>query len=600
MNQANCSLLLLALLLLSVGAAHAFVGVARPPLPSSFRRQQQLVHKLSLSATTAASTEEVKKAVEKKVPVHLLAGFLGSGKTTTLKHVLENTEGIRVGVIVNDVAAVNIDAKLVNRQSGKADGAKGEVIEMQNGCACCTLADELLGSVERLMQNDRQFDAILIELSGVADPVAIQNNWKQSVQSNSNPAVTDAAKLSNVITVVDACTFGTDYMSWDATGSRPGWVETADCVANRKVVELLAEQVEAASLIVVNKSDLADPTQVEITNQMVRSLNDRAGIVTTAFGKVSAKQILIVHKQDDSALPCQEPDCTDASHSHSHSHDHAEPESKCAEPGCTDASHSHSHDHATTAEVAAACEDLGCTDPSHSHSHSHDHDAAACADPDCTDATHSHSHDHQEQSSSTSSTSTDNLGISNFVYKAQRPFDAGRLMEILYKWPVPIKDELDLELLKDAAKTGYKVQGKDETEPSPFTGVLRSKGFCWFSPTRWEGPVDDTWRHSTAMYWSHAGKHLGVQEAGRFWASVPNAMMKDFFVDNEAEYNRVLREDFVSEEFGDRRQELVFIGVDLDEAAIRKALDQCLLSDEEMDTYRSKIAESFEAKAIDV
>jgi G3E family GTPase len=131
----------------------------------------------------AASMEA--DAVEKKkpVPVTLLSGFLGSGKTTALKNLLENREGIKVGVIVNDVASVNIDARLLG--GGNAGGdimaelREGSTVELQNGCACCSLADELLTSIERLMDG-RDFDAIVVELSGVADPVAVKDNWLQA------------------------------------------------------------------------------------------------------------------------------------------------------------------------------------------------------------------------------------------------------------------------------------------------------------------------------------------------------------------------------------------------------------------------------------
>ena len=134
-------------------------------------------------------------------------------------------------------------------------------------------------------------------------------------------------------------------------------------------------------------------------------------------------------------------------------------------------------------------------------------------------------------------TSTTNLGISNFVYRASKPFNANRLMKLIWSWPIPIKDELafitfdfsnneeeDAEKDEDKslAKIGYGVDNNDDnsdddstttttTNVSPFIGVLRSKGFCWIAPTAWDGLLDDSWRHDKAMYWSHAGKHMGIQ-----------------------------------------------------------------------------------------
>jgi G3E family GTPase len=473
--------------------------------------------------------------VDAKIPIHLLAGFLGSGKTTTLKRLLENTEDKRLGVIVNDVASVNIDAKLVNKR------ADNGVIKLQNGCACCSLADELLTTIENLLASGT-FDSIIIELSGVADPVAIKNNWKTAVKTQSHPKVTNTASLENVITLVDACTFGSDFMTYDRAGRR--WtLEQGDCTANRQVVELLAEQVEAANLVILNKRDMATEEELEVATSVIQSLNEDATILRTSFGEVSASQILKITDgktlDDDDA--CHDRDCT---------------------------SHSHSHDHSST-----ACTDPDCTDTSHSHSHRHEN-GSACADPDCTDTSHSHSHSHV-------TTDVDNLGISSFVYKATRPFDANRLMKYMYAWPVPNKDELD---------NGLRDFYPEETNDSPFVGVLRSKGFCWMAPTAWDGLLQDTWRANTSMYWSHAGKHLGVQVGGRWWASVDRELMKDFFADNPAEYGRILAEDFVTDEFGDRRQEIVFIGVNLQEERIRKALDECLLTDEELDDFRKRLA----------
>jgi len=164
------------------------------------------------------------------VPITLLSGFLGSGKTTTLQHLLENKDGLKIGVIVNDVASVNIDAKLVkqsdtavnNESSNDSENDNNlvsigeDVIELQNGCACCTLADELLPSIQTLLatktdQGDK-FDALVIELSGVADPVAIVQHWKQSKMQGQ--PVTKQAEMKRVVTLIDSSTFGTDWMSW--------------------------------------------------------------------------------------------------------------------------------------------------------------------------------------------------------------------------------------------------------------------------------------------------------------------------------------------------------------------------------------------------
>ena len=616
-------------------------------------KENDLKHSTQEVAEPSTSQSTQDSAVsdpKKKIPIHLLAGFLGSGKTTALKHILENKEDVKVGVIVNDVASVNIDAKLISRQETQqqkqetnddssaatlVEGSDGVVVELQNGCACCSLAGELFDSIETLLRPRPEtgatanYDAILVELSGVADPVAIQNNWKNAEIQESNTFVTESSQLGKVVTLVDATTFGSDYMTFDILKDRDGWFENNESddekmhphALNRQVVELLTEQVEAADLIVVNKEDLAGDEKTEITKTMAQYLNEDARVVVTSHGKIQAKELLGVanspildregnhdesdidsshshnhdhihneepsdshsHSHDNSA--CDDPKCTDPSHDHSHSHDHAE----CEDVECTDPSHDHSHSH-----DHALCDDPKCTDPSHDHSHSHDH--GACNDPDCTDPSHDHSHSHDHDQSITS---TSNLGISNFVYKATRPFQPQRLQKLLFDWPIPIKEELDFDLLNDAAKTGYgfdeEIQRKEEEELSaatinPFVGVLRSKGFCWIAPTAWDGLLADPWRHDTAMYWSHAGKHFGLQPGGSFWDSLPRSTLEEFFAASPEMITKILEEDFVTEEFGDRRQELVFIGVGLRQQDIERALDDCLLTDTEMEDYRAELA----------
>jgi G3E family GTPase len=340
----------------------------------------------------------------------------------------------------------------------------------------------------------------------------------------------------------------------------------------RKVPELLAEQVEAANVILINKKDLAGPDQVKVASALARSMNKDAEMEEVEYGRVRPITILRQIPNDvTDESSCADSDCTDTSHSHSHD-DHA---ASCDDPDCTDSSHSHSH------EDSASCEDPDCTDASHSHSHE---DSASCEDPDCTDTSHAHEHSHSH-----ASTSTEQLGITNFVYTADRPFNTKKLLALLNRWPVPIKDDLDLSLLKEAQEGGYEIEGENQ-EPSPFTGVLRSKGFCWFAPTRWDGNNEDVWRHDTAMYWSHAGKHFGISTAGKWWGTIGKDQMKKYFKADMEECERIIKEDFVTEEFGDRRQEIVFIGVGIDQEEISHSLDQCLVTEKGMKRYKQELS----------
>ena len=308
--------------------------------------------------------------------------------------------------------------------------------------------------------------------------------------------------MKNIVTLIDACTFGTDWMSWNSAQEREGFMEEDDenCSSQKNVPELLAEQVEAADILLVNKIDLAGKEQVEVASAVAKGLNEKASVFEVSFGKVASSELFGMIGTE---IDVQEHATEEKSHDHSHSHDHS---SDVTSEINIDQSHDHSHDH-----ISSDCTDPGCADPSHDHSHSHSHDHAAdCADPECTDPTHDHSHLHSHNHSSESH--LDDLGIINFVYKADRPFSSTRLLNVLNFWPVPIKDTLDIAVFKEAAEEG--IQRGDIVDKNPFVGVLRSKGFVWLAPVSWTGLSADTWRHDTAMYWSHAGKHFGINTAG--------------------------------------------------------------------------------------
>eukprot|EP00934_Nitzschia_sp_Nitz4_P006026 Nitzschia sp. Nitz4//scaffold17_size182527//135333//137153//NITZ4_001874-RA/size182527-processed-gene-0.69-mRNA-1//-1//CDS//3329539400//6016//frame0 len=526
------------------------------------------LHMSTTSSTPSTTTNTNTKSTPTPTPIILLGGFLGAGKTTTLKHLLENTQGTQLGVIVNDVASVNIDAKLM---SGRAEDG---VVEMQNGCACCTLAEELLTSVETLLYN-RNFDALVVELSGVADPMAIQGNWEQAAAQGHPVAL--QAKIAKTVTLIDGSTFGSDWMTQDLAADRPGWTEPGDdCAGQQAVSELMADQVESADIVLINKVDIAGDN-AKVATALVQSLNEDARVELVQYGKVSPHLLLqgsaaaaattTPSSKNDAPVECDDKSCQDPTHAHAHS---------CTDTHCTDPSHNHDHHthhtHHTqqSQDHADSCTDAHCTDPSHNHNHSH-----------------GHSHDH------THNTSTDALAISSFVYKRSRPFDAAKLMDLLGKWPVPVKNTLDVAFLQKVVEGNDNVtmQGQVQEKTSPFVGVLRSKGFCWFAPDTWD-PNQDAWRHETAMYWSHAGKQIGISASGRWWHTIPLEQMREVLQSNPQEYDRILKEDFVTEEFGDRRQEIVFIGMGLNEKKISDALDQCLLADEQLDEYRARAAQA--------
>lgn len=393
-------------------------------------------------------------------------------------------------------------------------------------------------------------------------------------------------------------------MSWDAAADRSEWDEDShDGGGSRKVPELLAEQVEAADLLLVNKVDMADPKEVVVATEVARGLlrdKSKGNVMEVSFGRVDVAELLGKKIMENvngvvTTGSMKEGIVGNNEHLHSHGHDNHEKETTsvvvCIEAACSDTSHSHSHDHASSADEESS---------SHTqHKHASSSTSEECDDPVCTDPTHDHSHSsHSHSSSSKHATSTEiaanHLGITSIVYRASVPFNSQRLLALLNQWPVPIKDSLDFGLV---VGLGNKEGNLDDDTPEDnraFVGVLRSKGFCWMAPTLWSNGVkgngqEDGWRHDTAMYWSHAGKHFGISTAGKWWASLGKDGMKSYFANNMVEYDRIMKEDWSSEEWGDRRQELVFIGTKLDEGVIRTALDRCLCTEIEMVDYRSRL-----------
>src|SRR6478735_2579733 len=218
--------------------------------------------------------------MDSRLPVTVLAGFLGAGKTTVLNHVLSNREGKRVAVIVNDMSEVNIDADLVREGGANLSKTEESLVEMSNGCICCTLRDDLLTEVRRLAE-ERKFDYLLIEGTGIAEPLPIAATF--SFRDEEDRSLDDVARLDTMVTVVDALNLLDDYDSRDFLGDRG---ETAGEGDARTLVDLLVEQIEFADVVVINKAGEVSPQKLEKVRQVVRGLNADARIVDADFGRV--------------------------------------------------------------------------------------------------------------------------------------------------------------------------------------------------------------------------------------------------------------------------------------------------------------------------
>ncbi len=464
----------------------------------------------------------------KCVPITLVTGYLGSGKTTLINNILSNDKGYKMAVIVNDIGEVNIDADLI--QKGGVVNVGDDLVPLQNGCICCNLNEDLINQILNLAKSQK-YDHILIEASGICEPVPIVQSIiaiEEQCKSNNIPPL---CKLDAVVSVTDALRLVKEFNCGDTL--------TENKYGEDDIEGLIIQQLEFCDIVLLNKVDEVSAEELKRVKAVIKELQPVAKIIETNFSKVDLDKILDTNMFDfersaTSAGWIRELEAENVGnrdeiieHKHEHHHGHEEhhhhhDHEHCDDPDCE--CHHHGEDHECHCHENG--EECHCHDHEehdheehdhHEHHHHDKHEHGEHHDHECHCKGHCHcGHDHNH--------GEEEYGIGTFVYYRRKPFDRKKFLDFINEdW------------------------GRQ---------IIRTKGLVYFS--------DET---EMSYLFEQAGPQKNLNQTGYWYATMPEAELKQLL-----EQEALLRKDW-DEQYGDRMIKLVFIGQHIDKHSIIEKLD---------------------------